>query len=852
MTKSGVLKRLVSLGLVFGLMAGMGTVAQGREIVLGQWSIEKAWKWFDNQRWPCGFNYIPANAISYTEMWMPYACDTELIDKELALGEEVGFNCLRVVLPFVVWEHDSEAFKKRLESFLSICDKRGIKVMFTLFDDCAFGSDENLKNPTYGRQPEVLEGWYANGWTPSPGHDMVRDPKTWPRLEKYVKDVISTFKDDWRVWVWDLYNEPTNGGLGNTSVPLIEEVFRWARDVKPSQPLTVAQWNGNEVLNRVIFANSDIITFHNYGAADHLAKHIASLAKHGRPIINTEWLNRGRGSLVETCLPVFAKENVGCMHWGLVNGKTQTHLNWGHRPGAPDPKVWQHDLYRRDHRPYNTTELELFGKTIRENMSRRSSQRANAYPKEPKVWFHDILRKDGTPFDEDEATFLRSITKQERKAQLGATAPQTARLSTYKGWRAYVLENDLVQLHVVPDIGGRVIQYALGEKEFFWINPALVGRTSPKTGLDPDGGWLNYGGDKLWPAPQGWDNDQQWPGPPDAVLDGQPHYAETGLDPAGIRLISRDDRRSGIRFSRRIRLYPRSTRVSVEATMTNIDNKPRRWGIWAHTQLDAGLPGSDNYNRLMRAWCPINPRSHFDRGYRVIFGERDNPSFEADAKRGLMKVSYHYKVGKIGLDSHAGWVATVDGRKGDVFVQRFTFEPDEAYPDECSVEFWHNGVGRIHAYNNWIDMSENLDENPYVFESEVLSPFARLQPGESYTWTYDWYACRIGGDFPVVDCSEAGVVSEPLACRRDGGRVRLRGRFGVFHLGQLVLEAYNEKTDVLATEILDSNATPLKPVVLDRALELPPAASSVAVVLRDPEGRSVGEVDRYALSEKPR
>lgn len=254
----------------------------------------------------------------------------------------------------------------------------------------------------------------------------------------------------------------------------------------------------------------------------------------------------------------------------------------------------------------------------------------------------------------------------------------------------------------------------------------------------------------------------------------------------------------------------------------------------------------------MRAWCPINPRSRFDRGYQVIFGEKDNLSFWPDAERGLMKVSYQYKVGKIGLDSHAGWVATVDGRKGDVFVQLFEFDPEEEYPDGASVEFWHNGVGRIYAYNKWMDMADSRDENPYVFESEVLSPFARLQPGESYTWSYDWYACRIGGDFPVVDCSEAGVVSEPLACRRDGDRVRLRGRFGVFHLGQLVLKTCNAKAGVVATEILDSNVTPLKPVVLDRALELPLAASSVALVLQDREGRLIGEVARHALSEKPR
>lgn len=328
-----------------------------------RWSRQRAWDWYDKQPWPCGFNYVPATAISYTEMWMPYNFDADLIDREFALAEKTGFNCLRVVLPFVVWEHEPEAFKKRLDAFLAICDRHGIRVMFTLFDDCVFGP---ISDPEYGPQPEVVEGWYANGWTPSPGHSIVRDPARWPRLEKYVRDLVGSFKNDRRVWVWDLYNEPTNGGLGDVSIPLLEKVFAWARDVDPDQPLTVGQWNGNAALNRVIYRNSDIITFHDYGPAERLAQHIADLKNHDRPIVNTEWLNRGHGSLVATCLPVFRKENVGCLHWGLVNGKTQTDLNWGHRPGQPDPEVWQHDLYHGDLTPYDTAELERFGQTIAE------------------------------------------------------------------------------------------------------------------------------------------------------------------------------------------------------------------------------------------------------------------------------------------------------------------------------------------------------------------------------------------------------------------------------------------------------------------------------------------------------
>jgi hypothetical protein len=356
--------------LALALSATLGAAPIPETVAATRWSKEVANAWYAKQPWPCGFNYIPANASSYTEMWMPYCFDPAVIDKELALAQGLGFNCLRVVLPFVVWEHDPNAFKQRLGEFLRVCDKRGFKVMFALFDDCVFGSDPKLTDPWYGQQPEVVRGWYASGWTPSPGHAMVRDPKTWPRLEKYVKDVIASFKDDSRVWVWDLYNEPTNSGLGNTSLALVEKVFAWAREIGPSQPLTVGQWNGNGALNALIFDKSDIITFHEYGKADTLAQHIRDLKPHGRPIINTEWLNRGAGSLVKTCLPVFRQDNVGCLHWGLVNGKTQTHLGWGWRPGRPDPPQWQHDLYHGDHTPYAMDELALFREHIQSSIKK--------------------------------------------------------------------------------------------------------------------------------------------------------------------------------------------------------------------------------------------------------------------------------------------------------------------------------------------------------------------------------------------------------------------------------------------------------------------------------------------------
>ena len=410
------------------------------------------------------------------------------------------------------------------------------------------------------------------------------------------------------------------------------------------------------------------------------------------------------------------------------------------------------------------------------------------------------------------------------------------RASAYRGWKSLTFAGNGVELQIVPEIGGRVVQFTLGGKEFLWVNPELAGRSPPPSGLAPDGGWLNYGGDKLWPAPQGWDNDSQWPGPPDAVLDGQPYRAEMLDGGAALRLTSRDDPRSGIRFSRTIRPLPGRSGVRFEATMTNVDSKPRRWGIWAHTQLNAAHRDGSGFNPLMRAYCPLNPVSKFPRGYRVIFGEEDNPSFRADRERGLVCVDYRYRVGKIGVDSPGGWVATVDGTSGAVFVERFVFEPDKEYPDGASVEFWHNGAGKIHAYSKDVVLSANPAENPFVFESEVLSPLSRLAPGESYTWRYEWFAANIGGDFPVVGCNDGGVIAEPLRATPVEGKVRLRGRFGAFADGELRLACRSADGRDLKALALGATASPLRAVVLDQVVAVPDGTGRVRLEIVPPRG----------------
>lgn len=799
------MNRFVSVFLI-GLMISSGFAEQVSPFNFekidsckeGRWTTEQAWNWYREVAPMIGCNYLPRTAVNTVEMWQKETFDPKTIDQELGWAHNAGYNTIRVFLQYVVWKADPEGMKERIETFLKIADSHKIRVMLIPFCDCSFSG----KEPVLGKQPDPRPGVHNSGWVPSPGLKRVTETDEWPSLERYIKDIVGTFRKDRRVLAWDLYNEPGQSGLGEKSMPLVEASFRWARSVKPTQPLTAGVWT--HFKNRMSIAQfelSDVISFHTYLQPKQIVDQIGICDQFKRPVICTEWLMRQHGNTFETVLPIFAEHQIGSYHWGLVVGRTQTNVHWESKPGDPEPELWQHDMLNSKgvlHRPNELLIQRKYGEQIRTQLG-----------------------------------------KNQKKPTIEA--------SDFKGWEGYALQNGVVQLNVLPDVGGRVIRYALGDKNFLWINPAVAGKCSPVTGLDAKGEWMNYGGDKLWPAPQGWSSDEEWPGPPDGILDGQPHQAVVDKANASIHLTSRNDPHSGIRFSRKIHLYPRSSRVGFQATMTNVDKKDRRWGIWAHTQLDAGVPGSDDYNHVLRSWCPINPKSSFKNGYRVIFGPEDNPQFTVDKQRQLMCVNYKYLVSKLGLDSPNGWIATVDGRKGDVFVQHFVYEADRAYPDGSSVEFWTNGKGKIYAYNKWCIQPETPAENPYVLESEMISPFAQLKPGQSYTWNYDWYSCRIGGDYPVISCTSAGLVSQDLKVVAKKGTQIVQGRFGVFYEGDLFLEVYGKNGEKISRQLIRPNVSPRREVVLDDCIALPSSAQKICLVLESVQKEKIGNIAEQSL-----
>ena len=346
--------------------------AQQTELAKGRWTVPRANDWYAKQPWLVGANFIPSDAINELEMFQAETFNPKLIDKELGLGESIGMNTMRVFLQDQLWKQDPKGFTGRLNTFLSIAEKHHIRPLLVLFDSCW------ETNPRLGPQHPPIPGVHNSGWVQSPGKERLMDKRVEPELEAYVKGVVGTFANDDRVLGWDVWNEPDNRGGDNAEdeaakVARVEEllpkVFAWARSVNPVQPLTSGVWKGNwsetareSTTTKIQLAESDVITFHNYGWPEEFEARILELKPLGRPVICTEYMARGNGSTFDGSLPIAKKYNVGAINWGLVAGKTQTYLPWDswQRPYVLiQPTIWFHEVFRQDDMPYRQREVDL-------------------------------------------------------------------------------------------------------------------------------------------------------------------------------------------------------------------------------------------------------------------------------------------------------------------------------------------------------------------------------------------------------------------------------------------------------------------------------------------------------------
>lgn len=368
--------RLSVLMLFVCMLIQSASAQKGRAI----WTKQQANTWYSKQPWLVGCNFIPSTAINELEMFQAESFDTATINRELAWAASLGMNTVRVYLHDLLYEQDAAGFLNRLDVFLQIAARNHIKPLFVLFDSCWDPF------PKLGKQRDPKPFVHNSGWVQSPGYEALKDASQYPRLERYVKGVVSKFANDPRILAWDVWNEPdntNNSAYGKVELtdktkyvlPLLKKTFEWARSVNPSQPLTSGVWAGDwssrdklKPIEKVQLDESDVITFHNYENAQEFEKRIKWLQPYGRPMICTEYMARGNGSFFETSLPIAKKYRVGAINWGLVDGKTQTKYAWDSwkKQYAGDPEIWFHEIFHTDGTPYKPAEVELIKKLTSE------------------------------------------------------------------------------------------------------------------------------------------------------------------------------------------------------------------------------------------------------------------------------------------------------------------------------------------------------------------------------------------------------------------------------------------------------------------------------------------------------
>jgi len=353
-----------------------------------RWSVERAQDWFRQQPWRKGANFLPSTASSQLEMFQPETWDEATITRELGWAKDFGYNLVRVFLHDLLWQSEGSQFLDRVDRFLGIADAQGIGTMLVLFDGCWDPF------PHLGPQLQPRPRVHNSRWVQSPGAEALTNlDKHVTRLESYVTAVVGRFANDSRVVMWDLFNEPDNANVHNygydgARVPvaadakgtelrpfekavgaraLLEKTVAWARQLNPSQPLTVPVFTDDptgdlaaDALKRDTYNWTlqavDVVTFHNYNPVAGVAIDIKQLRGRvgGRPLVCSEYMARTTGSTFDPVLGFLQQHLVWAVNWGWVSGKSQTIFPWDswNKNYPAEPKLWHHDVLRSSGKLY--------------------------------------------------------------------------------------------------------------------------------------------------------------------------------------------------------------------------------------------------------------------------------------------------------------------------------------------------------------------------------------------------------------------------------------------------------------------------------------------------------------------
>ena len=267
-----------------------------------QWTEKQAWEWDRKIGVIKGFNQ-PEGAF-------PGMTQDDILRKMSSLG----FNSVR----FWIGGETAEDQVDRIQKIADCAEKYGMTVSPVLY---------------------LHRNYLHRDASPE---DNLRD------AEENVRKIVRPFKDDPRIALWDLWNEPVFEASDSSNVMLemdwLEREVHWCRQERLSQPITASIFWDTEMTSDTTSAlfqrrkeveqMMDLHNFHDYMCAEHFGEDarvmIGKMEKMGnRPLVCTECLTRVNGSGVGRTMAEFASGHVHFYIWGSYANDANWEVKWG-------------------------------------------------------------------------------------------------------------------------------------------------------------------------------------------------------------------------------------------------------------------------------------------------------------------------------------------------------------------------------------------------------------------------------------------------------------------------------------------------------------------------------------------
>ena len=233
-----------------------------------------------------------------------------------------------------------------------------------------------------------------------------------------------------------------------------------------------------------------------------------------------------------------------------------------------------------------------------------------------------------------------------------------------------------MQLTVVPQNGGRVMQVAFAGHPYLFVNPKYEGKYLPPS----QGEWFNYGGDKIWLLPEGNDDEQHWAGGSDVIDDGPFTFRKVSEgQQCEIELTGPADPQTGVQFVRTIRLDSDSPRIRFRANMKNITGHDLEWSMQSVSQYNTGSPNPAAHalrriNPDFRTFAPGESGQQLSQSLSRALRSGGKSRCIGTRRRAFLLCTTSHMAAELWLDSTAGWLAVVDGASRYGMVERFQYE----------------------------------------------------------------------------------------------------------------------------------------------------------------------------------